>query len=414
MKKTLIKEFLKIIIVAAMIILVFRYLPFIILQGLTWYADVTHHISPQNRSAAVLNVKDNMGCIGNGEQPEILCENEDAVYLVSDGHLIYRYHEDSLELIKDTDERKIHSIVSTEKYLIYYAETDESNGVYRLEPETGTEKTLLQDVSVYGMLANNEDVFIKDDDGRTYIFEGDSVEKTELTALLNPLETEQDYTNLYGEYGAYEIYGCKKDASETGEVQVIRKKDGSWQGSIDEAASYVTESGALTFSGDTDGTFTFQDKKYSLKNYVTDKTKRENDTKIFSAFSTWYADTFYSLNQYCKMVYYPREYKINAASHLRVYDEIIAVSPISEEQESLYKTDNSLVRIVGFDAENRWVYLYDMESRNILKYNLLSGEEIQIGDTLPPFGDVWFGWADGRLFVFFGEETGMKFYETVN
>lgn len=380
----------------------------IIFSGCVLDNQSTENTQAANNKVWVATIKDNLGLIEGAQARNFVCKNNKGIYL-SDRHQIYEYTESGLRQIKDLGERWILNIMCTDNYLIYL---DNQYDTTRLDLKTGETVLLFEKTDVNYMSANERDYFIslytpndeKLECSKTYLFQGDSLDKIELTQYLRPVDGTDLYE--YGTYEDYELYGlyATKMDKKWKFISLIQNED--WQTCNMDGASCCLDGSYLFFLYEEDDNVKWYYNNQEMEIKIV-KELSEYSYGLYAGLSAIYDNRLYILVQYSS-----GKYAGNPNPSYSKCDAIICISPIDGGESVVYQTTGGDERIVGFDIESDVVYIYNDKYAEVWKMNLTTGEYEVIKDNLPDNTTLHFEWYGDKLFIF--EEAGPVFVDAVN
>ncbi|MDO5126443.1 MAG: hypothetical protein Q4D54_01685 [Eubacteriales bacterium] len=83
-------------------------------------------------------------------------------------------------------------------------------------------------------------------------------------------------------------------------------------------------------------------------------------------------------------------------------DGILALDFDKEKTTTIYETDNNLTRIIGFDSNKNYVYLYDVNSRQIQEVKLDTNQQTTICTLDKKYNSLLFEKSKDVIFVYTG------------
>lgn len=371
----------------------------------TTSSDLEDEPKPAGNSVLVMSVKDSIGFLTAPPNMDLTCENSKTIYIALE-HGIYEYCDGSLTLIHALEDKKYAvSVACTEKYLIYM---DNEYDTFRLDLSTG-EKTQLFERKAVDIFAFEDDFFVKmytpqeeNSAYKLYIFEGDSLDKVELSPFLKNGVQYDSY--IKGKYKDYELFGYYDSEFNSYYSRIVKLKG---KQICQEDATYYINDSILNF-GFKDGrcmNYYYDNQSYEIKAL---KDFSEYKYCIYGAFSTVYNDKLYTMVQFGTGGRYYGEPNPSYSGG----DAIICLSPLQETDSMIYKTEDSYERIVGFDIEADVVYVYNDEYAEIRKVDMSTGEYAVIRDNLPTDTILHFEWCGDKLFII--DNCGYVYYTFVD
>lgn len=342
-----------------------------------------------NNQIVVGGVKD---CLGEEQESlvsQIVCSNSEDTYIALNTK-IYRCVDGELEQILETDGKQIDKIACTDKYIIYFA----GDVVNRVDLQNGTQHTLFEEAFSVSIIANEADYIITynmdDKDDKNYqwfLFCGDDTQGVELTRYLEKV----DDKSAYGIYEGYEIYGLWDEGIESYYISLIKKDD--WQMANVDNCVCVVKGEILSSKVENDGVYyEYGNNEYSLD--ILD-TVSKNKAGIYAPFATVYDNKLYV------MVQFMRKNEDDTHSNPGYEkDAVICINPATNEQEVVYETSGEREKIVGYDAEENLVYIYNDMDASVKRVHLDNKEEVIIASELPRDVTLYFDWSkDGLVIV---------------
>ena len=334
-----------------------------------------------------------------------VCGNGEDVYIYQ-GHEIYRYTENGMELLVDVGNH-IEGLTCNSEFLYYLVGTAD---LYRVDLTSG-ETEVVEDVeAIYDIFSHEEDVFvIMDEESESGYMDRTLVayciqENGEWENIDALLEKEIKETNVYTtmQYKGYTIGGKRKSTQnsegETQEyisVQTISAEDG-WNYSYSISPALEPSRVRVQVNG----------KLFELgaEDYIYDNQSYENtlikemyaygcDPGITKSHCTVKDGKVYALYQYGEKV---QGGTVNPTAGYKTCDVLVCIDPEKNTCELIYKSEAKNVQIAGFSVEEEEIYLLyddgvyrcDFDGSNKTKLMESNGERM---------GFVYY---DGKMYVY--------------